>query len=128
MDATTLVTKIITGLYVHFTTAEDAEAIVATGEVRAGTRESAYAVAVGGSSVPGVQYGGGCGVIGDEGRKAAVLFATDDMPDAIFPEEVLWRSGAVRIKDALIIEVDEAIAALDGSAGIPDTFEGLIAA
>jgi len=123
MDAATLVTNIITGLYIHFTTVEDAAAMVASGIIgKSRTIEDAvYAVAVGGRSVEGVQYGGGAGVIGAPGRQVAILFATNEIPDAIYCEEIIWhRDSDLPIHDAMIVPAEEAIAALDDSLAIPE--------
>lgn len=123
MDATTLVTKIITGLYVHFTTLADAEAMIADGIIglSRSIEDAVYAVAVGGRSVPTVQYGGGSGVIGDPGRQVAILFATDEIPDSIYCEEIIWhRDTDLPITEAMIVPAAEAIEALNDSLRIPE--------
>jgi hypothetical protein len=123
MSASEIVSHILTGIFVHFTTAADAEAMIAKGIIGMSRtiEDAVYAVAAGGASVEGVQYGGGAGVIGAGGREVAIIFTTDEIPDSIHPEEIIWhRDTDLPFTEAMIVSVDEAIAALDGSLGIPE--------
>ena len=110
-------------MFIHFTTAADAAAIVASGELRPSRTivGTVYAVAVGGVSQPGVQRGGGHpDVWHSTGRQVAVLFDAEP-PFSVFPEEVIWRrTTPLPIRDAVIVDAAEAVAALDGSLGVDD--------
>ena len=111
-------------MFIHFTTASDAASIVAEMVLRLSATivGAVYAVAEGGIFVEGVQYGGGQGVNDDNGgREVAVVFVAADAPDTIFPEEAIWhRATDLRLVEAIIVPVEEAIMLLDGSANIPD--------
>ncbi|HUW00901.1 MAG TPA: hypothetical protein VMW08_00990 [Acidimicrobiales bacterium] len=123
MSAAEIIARITTGIFVHFTTLEDAEAIAST-KVLGLSRtieDACYAVAAGGIAVEGVQYGGGAGVIGAAGRQVAVIFTAAEAPDTIFPEEVIWhRATPLALAEAEVVTAAEAIALLDGSLNIPD--------
>jgi hypothetical protein len=109
-------------LYIHFTTEADAQDIVESGvlHVSAMIVDTVYAVEVGGVDCPGVQYGG-CNNDPTEGRKAAVLFTCDIEPNLRFCNETCWdRNTPLPIIDAMVIPVEDAVAALDGSLGLPE--------
>lgn len=102
-------------MFVHFTDEQGAHGIVESLTLRSGMTCSAYAVAVGGRFVPSVQHTT-CGVA--TARDHAVLFTTDVEPIAAFVEECAFAvddDGVVKLTDAAIIDVADAVALLDGT-------------
>jgi len=64
-------------------------------------------------------------VIGSPGREVAIIFATDEIPDSIYCEEIIWhRDTNLPITEAMIVPAGEAIEALNDSLGIPE-FPGI---
>jgi hypothetical protein len=110
--------------YVHFTDAKGALGMVK--EKRIWQSEYAapavYAVAVGGAYVPGVQK---TNMGRAKSREVAILFTTDEFPDVIVPEEVMWHKDAIRVKTARIIPAAQAKRLLDGSKVVGDTILGI---
>jgi hypothetical protein len=112
--------------YVYFASEADAAAIAETGELFASrtVEGGVFAAAVGGKNVPEVQHsmrdsGGG---LHDESshRKVAVVFRCDELPDNIFPEEVIWRRNqAVGIRVDRIVPAADAETMLDNSLKLP---------
>lgn len=101
--------------YLHFTSPKDAKEIIRSGELWPSSFVSGiYAIAVGGSSSPGVQQTK-LGRTSD--RSMAVIFETDELPDVAFPEEVIWHLPALRIKNAKMMPTVEAIKLLDNKLG-----------
>jgi hypothetical protein len=101
-------------LYLHFTDLASAEAIVASGFLRAGRWTGAYAAPVGGRYVPDVQHT----EIGEAtARDWAVLFTPAEAPDLAFVEEAVWRGGRVDLVDAMVLPAAEVIDLLDDSRG-----------
>ena len=112
--------------FIHFTTAEGAAAIVASGvlELSRTIVHAVYAAVAGGANVPGVQYsrdpegseyGDGSGAV------VAVVFSTPLRPDSMFPEECIWhRTEPLPIVDAFIVDAETARESLDDSLGIPE--------
>lgn len=120
---------IVPELFVHFTNATDADAIVESGVLLLSRtiEDAVYAAPVGGANVPGVQHAcrndGGDFLTADNpaSRGAAVLFAAEVDPDEVWPEEAIWnRTTPLRLIDAMVISTEEAEMLLDGSAGITD--------
>lgn len=108
-------------MYLHFTTVEDAAAIVASGvlELSRTIVDAVYAAVVGGENVPGVQHSRAGYAVPGAGRVAAVLFDVDVLPDEVWPEEVIWRRDRpLPLVDPVVVDVDVAIASLDGSLGL----------
>lgn len=93
-------------VYIHFTSLTDAQAIVDSGELRSGNWDSAYAIVEGGAFVPTVQHTE-LGVAAN--REHAVVFTTSDNPDCVFPEETVWKSGRVKLTEALVVTAVEAV-------------------
>lgn len=97
-------------LYVHFTSALDAQLIVESRELRSGNWGSAYAVIEGGAFVPRVQFT-------REGkadsRDYAVVFTAAETPDHVYPEECVWKSGRVVLTSAVIVAASEAVELLN---------------
>lgn len=108
--------------FVHFTSKAHAALIVESMTLLLSRTISnaVYAAAVGGKYVPGVQRGGG-GIDAVNAREVAVLFTANIAPDTVFVEEVIWhRDTPLTLVDAMVIDHDEAVALLDGSANLPD--------
>ena len=108
--------------YVHFTDATSANAIVASGELwlSATVTNAVFAAAVGGRSVPSVQYATRR-VPAPMSRSCAVLFRTADPPDRIFPEEVVWhRTNPLPVADTTLLTARAADEILDDTLGIPE--------
>lgn len=110
--------------YIHFTDAEGALGMVKEKRIWQSdfAAPAVYAVAVGGTFVPGVQqtrHGRA------SKRDVAILFTTDEFPDVLNPEEVLWHKDAIRVKSAKIIPVWKARKMLDGSMVKDDTLTGV---
>ena len=98
-------------IFFHFTSLEDAQKIVASGELwECSYVSGVYAVPEGGALVPGVQ----CTSMGrTKDRSMAVVFTTDVAPDVCYPEENIWHLSALLIKDAFIVPAIEAQAMLN---------------
>lgn len=102
-------------MYVHFTSRAHAQQIVNTATLKPctylGTTNDGpvFAVAVGGSYVPSVQQSS-IGATAD--RSCAVIFETHQVPDFVFPEEVIWkdvdRLAGLPIQYAFIVAAEEA--------------------
>lgn len=111
-------------MFIHFTTAADAAAIVASGVLLPSRTivGAVYAAPVGGVSVPGVQRGGGSlDVWHVSGRQAAVLFDVAVAPDTVFPEEAIWRRDSpLPLVAPVVVSAADAVAALDGSLPVDD--------
>lgn len=106
----------MTDLFIHFTSAGDAAAILAAGVLQLSRTivNAVYAAPVGGSNVPSVQYA-------QAGAEVAILFSAPLAPDTVFPEEAIWhRDTPLPISEAIVVPAEEARLLLDGSAGIPD--------
>ena len=104
-------------LFVHFTDAVSAAAIVASGQLRRGDFGSVYAAAEGGAYVPAVQQTR-LGVAAD--RSSAVVFRTKTAPDLAFAEEIVWRAEQIEVIDAVVTTADEAAELLDGTAVVEE--------
>lgn len=111
--------------YLHFTDAKGALGMVKEKKIWKSdyAAPAVYAVAVGGAYSPGVQLS----KMGraPRGRDVAILFTTDEFPDVLHPEEVLWHKKEIRVKSARIIPVARAIKLLDGSLVSDDTLRGV---
>jgi len=110
--------------YVHFTDAEGALGMVKEKRIWQSVYASpaVYAVAVGGKYVPGVQQSN----LGRaKERGVAILFTTDEFPDLVYPEEVMWHKPSITIKAARIIPIWQAIKLLDGSLVRDDKLVGI---
>lgn len=117
-------------MFIHFTCREHAEVIVESlrllpcsylGSFVEGMAP-AYGIAVGGAYVPSVQRS----PLGrSDTMDTAVLFTTSAAPKWICPEEVVWdvpEDGALALEEATIVSLEDAIACLDDSAGIPEPY------
>jgi hypothetical protein len=104
--------------YLHFTDETGALAMIKEKKLLASSYISGvYAIAVGGANVPGVQQS----KMGRAGhRKVAILFTTDELPDSVFPEEVVWSKPSIRLRTAKILPTKRALAMLDGSKVVRD--------
>lgn len=111
--------------YVHFTDAKGALGMVKQKKIWQSdyAAPAVYAVAVGGSYSPGVQLS----KLGraPRGRDVAILFTTNEFPDVLNPEEVLWHKREIRVKTAKIIPASRAIRLLDDSLVTDDTLRGV---
>lgn len=111
--------------YVHFTSLDDAKAIVESGELwkaSYGPAGSVFAVIQGGAFVPGVQFSSlGRAKV----RSAAVVFETDYLPDIAHPEEVMWHMDSLPIKNAKIVSPKEGAALLNDSIPVDEEFDML---
>lgn len=109
--------------YIHFTDAKGALGMVKEKKIWQSdyAAPAVYAVAVGGSYSPGVQLS----KMGraPKGRDVAILFTTDEFPDVLNPEEVLWYKKEIRVKTAKIIPTARAIRLLDDSLVVDDTLK-----
>jgi len=99
-------------MYIHFTDKISAEAIVDSSTLlRSSFVDGVFAVAAGGSSVPGVQKT----KLGRAlNRDFAVVFNAV-APCIAFPEEVIWKKNELSIKNAFVVPAQEAVDLLDGS-------------
>jgi hypothetical protein len=93
--------------YIHFTSEADAHRIATSCELHCSSviADAVYAVAAGGSDVPGTQQGThrGFGNVTGE-RTHAIVFHTDEHPDTIWPEEVIWhRTTPLPIRNIQIV-------------------------
>lgn len=115
--------------FVHFTDEAGAAAITESGELRSGGIENTvFAVAAGANHEPNIQRGTttdhGFGVV-EGGRHHAVVFTTDETPEGCWPAEVWWkRDRPLRLRQARVATADEAARMLDGSANLPDEWDG----
>lgn len=106
--------------FVHFTSAEHADAIISSGSLTKSSTivDSVYAVPVGGSYTPGVQRGvseSGFGAVKGL-RTHAVVFRSPRSPEVIFPEECIWRDAeGIQIVEGEVWSAEEASELLDGS-------------
>lgn len=99
--------------YVHFTSLEHAKEIQNSQRLKASTiLVGVFAVAVGGSHVPGVQL---TKLGRPQSRDYAVVFSAKELPDVAFPEEVIWHLPYINIHDVEIVPASEAVKLLDGS-------------
>lgn len=104
--------------YLHFTDEAGALAMIKEKKLLASSFISGvYAIAVGGASVPGVQQ---TKLGRAKHRKVAILFTTDELPDSVFPEEVVWSKPSIRLRTARLIPTKRALAMLDGSKVVRD--------
>jgi len=113
-------------IYVHFTNLKDAVAIKKSGVLwKSSYIEGIFAVAKGGFSSPGVQQSK-LGRVSN--RNVAVVFKTEVLPDAAFPEEVVWHDlEDIPIKVISIVNLDqlERSGFLDESQPIDPEFDQL---
>jgi len=113
-------------IYVHFTNLKDAVAIKKSGVLwKSSYIEGIFAVAKGGFSSPGVQQSK-LGRVSN--RNVAVVFKTEVLPDAAFPEEVVWHDlEDIPIKVISIVNLDqlERSGFLDESLPIDPEFDQL---
>jgi hypothetical protein len=111
--------------YVHFTDPKGALGMVKEKKIWQSDYAgfAVYAVAVGGSYSPGVQLS----KMGraPKGRDVAIVFTTDEFPDILYPEEVMWHKKEIKIKTAKIIPANQAIKLLDGSLVKDDELRGI---
>jgi hypothetical protein len=111
--------------YIHFT--DEAGALGMVKEKKIWQSDYAgravYAVAVGGTFMPGVQLSKAGRA--PKGRTVAILFTTDEFPDIVYPEEVLWHKKEIRVKSARIITVEKAKRLLDSSLVKDDELTGI---
>lgn len=110
--------------YIHFTDSEGALGMVKEKRIWKSSyaADAVYAIAVGGTYVPGVQQS----KMGRaKSRDVAILFTTDEFPDTISPEEVIWHKPEIAIKTARIIPIWKATKLLDGSLVKDDTLVGV---
>lgn len=99
--------------YVHFTDRRGARSIVKTGTIEASSifvEPTVFAVVAGGAYVPGVQR---TRLGRAQDRDWAVVFETDVRPDAAYPEEVMWRTEELPVRDPRVVPADEALILLD---------------
>lgn len=109
--------------FVHFTTKERAEQILASGKLlmrppyeKFGADHVAAVSTVWGSYVPGVQ------TTHIKGATVAVLFKTRLKPDAAFPEEVTWKKD-VPLTHVKIVSTSEGIRMLKNADSPDDDFQ-----
>lgn len=96
--------------YVRFASEEGAYATVKAKKVKESTYiEGIYAVAEGGTYVPGVVLGK------NRDREWAVVFKTKQFPNAVYPEEVIWYGKSIPITSAKVVPASEARKLLTGS-------------
>jgi len=96
--------------YVRFASEEGARATVKSKKIKQATYiEGIYAVAEGGTYVPGVVLGK------DRDRDWAVVFKTKLRPNAIYPEEVIWYGKSIPVTSARVVPASEARKLLTGS-------------
>ena len=110
--------------YIHFTDAEGALGMVKEKRIwqSSDAGHAVYAVAVGGSFVSGVQQ---TKMGRAKKRDVAVLFTTNEFPDVLYPEEVLWHKPSIKTTSIKIIPVWKARTMLDGSLVKDDTLTGI---
>jgi hypothetical protein len=97
-------------LFIHFTSAEDAEKIVASSKLLASSIVGGvYAIMEGGSFVPGVQK---TALGRAKNRDFAVIFTTAAVPYFVFPEEAIWKADYVTLSGAVIVPAAEALSLL----------------
>jgi hypothetical protein len=99
--------------YIHFTDEAGARDIADTGFLlKSSILNGVFAVAEGGSYVPGVQKT----ILGrPRNRNVAVVFEARDLPDVAFPEEVIWHMEKLPVHNVVVASVEEARALLDNS-------------
>lgn len=93
--------------YVRFASEEGAHATVKARKIKqASYIEGIYAVAEGGTYVPGV--------VGKD-REWAVIFKTKHPPNSIYPEEVIWYGKSIPVTSAKVVSASEGKKLLTGS-------------
>jgi hypothetical protein len=100
--------------YLHYTTRQNAERILADGElVTPGDEFSTFAISLTyGKRVPSVQRGRVCGLKGAQDCDiVGIVFKSDKAPKVGFPDEVIFKGGTP-IKAARIVDGD-ALAAVE---------------
>jgi hypothetical protein len=100
--------------YIHFTDEKGALGIMKTKRLaKSGFINGVFAIAVGGEYVPGVLPGPSLGRA--KHRQVALVFTTNELPDSVSPEEVVWAKRNIKLRTVKMISVAKAKRLLDGS-------------